>query len=162
MDAPSLDHTRAAGPGEVPAATAETIGQVPLWFGFLGGSVGWSAHLLLSYGLIPVACAAASDLVLHAVTLVTAGICLAAMIVAWRCWRRLNDGSVDTRALTNPDAAVIPETAAEPPADTARHDRGRSIRRARFMAVTGLWTSGLFFAVTVVEGLPVFLQDSCL
>jgi hypothetical protein len=162
MGGPSLDRMRAGRPGEVPAATAATIGQVPLWFGFLGGALGWSAHLLLSYGLIPVACAAASDLVLHVVTLVTAGICLAAGIVAWWCWRRLNDGAVDRRALTDPDAAILPKAATGRTGEPARHDRDRSVRRARFMAITGLWTSGLFFGVTVVEGLPVFLQDACL
>ncbi len=160
MDGRARDQTRAAAPGEVPPVTAETIGQVPLWLGFLGGAVGWSAHLLLSYGLIPVACAMASDLVLHLVTLVTAGTCLGAGIVAWWCWRRLNDGPGRRLAVTDPDAAIVP--GAGRPADTARDDAGRSIRRARFMAVTGLWASGLFFAITVVEGLPVFLQDSCL
>jgi hypothetical protein len=125
-----------------------------LWFGVLGGALGWAAHLLLSYGLVPVACTSGSDLILHLVTVVTAAICLAAVVVAWWCLRRLDRD--------RPVAAGAVDDAGQPRSDGGRSDAGRGDGRARALALTGLWTSGFFLMVTVAEGLPVFLQDACL
>lgn len=113
------------------------VGLFPLWFGLLGGPAGWTAHLLLSYPLVPLACATGLRLILHAVTLVTVGIIVAAAVVAWRSWQRLGapNGGGDGAELAD--------------------------RWQGFMALSGVLLSLLFLFVTLAEGLPVFFHDPC-
>jgi hypothetical protein len=107
-----------------------------LWFALLGGPVAWSAHLLASYPLVPVACSAGTVMMLHGVTAVTVLIAAASGVVGWRERRRLR-GS-------------------EPEGDLRI-----AHRRACFMAVSGIWLGGFFALVTLVEGLPVLFGDPC-
>lgn len=115
-------------------------GRALLWFAFLGGPVAWSAHLLASYPLVPVACERASTLPLNLVTLATA--LVAAASAAAGAWglRRLR--------------------AAEAPGGGG--GLGDAPRRARFMARFGLWSGVFFTFVILVEGLPPLLQHPCL
>jgi len=108
-----------------------------LWFGLLGGPAAWTAHLLASYPLVPLACHRDLEIVLYGITALTGGVALAASLVAWHAWKTL--------ARHDPEATV----------ELAR------VRRARFMALSGAVLSGFFFIVTLVEGLPVPLQNPC-
>lgn len=112
------------------------VGNAALFFGLLGGAIAWSLHLLASYPLVGVACHFAGDIILNAVTLATATLALAATVVAWRSWRLIRH--------------------AEP-----RPEIENRLRRARFMALSGMILSGFFLFVTVVEGMPVWLQGAC-
>ncbi len=60
---------------------------VLLWFGLLGGALAWTLRLAVAYALNPVACATGWTILIHLVTLVTALITLAAIVVAFRGWR---------------------------------------------------------------------------
>jgi hypothetical protein len=108
-----------------------------LWFAMLGGPAGWSAHLLASYPLVPVACTLSSVWLLHVVTLLTAGVAAAAGVVGWKLWRAAGTNR-------EPDAG-----------DPA-------MRRASFMALSGMALGAFFAFVTIVEGLPVFFGHPCL
>jgi nicotinamide riboside transporter PnuC len=121
---------------ELPAEPDAPVSQLPLWFALLGGPIAWTAHLLLSYPLVPVVCATGGELLLHAITLVTAVVSLAAAIVGWWSWRKAR--------------------AAQPGAT-----QDRLVRRTNFMGRAGALTSGLFFLVIIAEGLPVLLQNPC-
>ena len=59
-----------------------------LWYGALGGAVAWSLHLLASYAILPVACAAGSTLPIHALTLVFALATIGAGVASFASWRR--------------------------------------------------------------------------
>ena len=107
-----------------------------LWFAMLAGPLAWSAHLLLSYGLVPIACDTGWAFLLVVVTAVTAIGSLAGALVS----RRLPVG--DT-----------PET------EDLRLTNATD--RMRFIARSGL-AGGLFFAaVIIVQGLPVLFIDPC-
>lgn len=111
------------------------LGPPALWFGLLGGPAAWTAHLLISYGLVYVVCGTGGSLLLYLTTLVTAAIAAAAGIVAWRLWRR-------------------PQTATEENAAVAA--------RNGFAGFLGVLLSGLFLLVIVAEGLPpLFFQPRC-
>ena len=111
------------------------VGVGTLLFGMLGGVLSWGVHLGASYPLVAPVCAMGGVWLLHAITVVTASVCLLAAFVAWRAWQRLRDY--------------------EP-------ERGkRAVRRMRFMALFGIFSGLFFFLVTVAEGLPVFLIDPC-
>jgi hypothetical protein len=99
-----------------------------LGFAVLGAPAAWAAHLGLSYFIVPRACATGTTLWLHLVTAATAGVALAATVLA-----------VQVRA-----------------GGRARDDAG-----ARFLGALGIVIGALFFAATLVEGLPVVFIDPC-
>lgn len=107
-----------------------------LWFGFLAGPLGWTAHLLLSYPLVPLVCASGLEIILYLVSLVTMAVIVVGGFVTWRIWQRARK-------------------------DVPRDDDDRAVIRTRFMALTGLLMNGLFLFVTAVESLPILLQDPC-
>lgn len=114
---------------------AEPDSLFRLWFGLFGAPVAWALHIGISYPLVPFVCATGREWVLHAITVVTALIALAAGVLAWRSWRRLRETA---------------QPSDDPPAG-----------RRTFMAFYGMFISGLFFLVTVAEGLPVFFLHPC-
>lgn len=120
-------------------------GRAALWFTFLGGPLAWSAHLLTSFPLVPLACERGSTLHLNLVTAATLSVALAAAATGYLALRRLRSGA---RSTPGPGAGDG-EGSREAP------------RRALFMARVGLWTSLLFAFVIVVEGLPPILQNPC-
>ncbi len=115
-------------------STFERLGSPMLWFGILGGPMAWSAHLLVSYGLVYVVRGTGWAFLLHLTTLTTALVALAAGIAAWRGWRH-------------------------PPAEN-RAEMPDVAARRRFMGYIGLLLSGLFFLVILVEGTPPLFLDA--
>lgn len=114
-------------------------GRLTLWFTFLGGPLAWSAHLLSSYPLVPLACERGSVVVLNLVTAGTAMVALAAAAAGYYALRRLRRAGPAVEG----------------------GEGGEAPRRARFMARVGVWISLLFVFVILVEGLPPILQDPC-
>jgi hypothetical protein len=106
-----------------------------LWLCLLAGPAAWTAHLLLSYPLVPLICATGLSIVLHLVTLLTALTALAAGILALRLW----------------DRATRPAPTAES-SDTATTD---------YLAFSGLLLNALFLFIILAEGLPNFLVNPC-
>lgn len=109
-----------------------------LWFALLGGPLAWTAHLLTSYPLVPLACRLQTTLPLNLVTAATALLAASAAATGWLAWRRL-------------------------PASGGARDRVEDVGgRARFMAAAGAVLGVFFVYVIVVEGLPPLLQDPCI
>lgn len=115
---------------------AEATSAVPLWFGVLAGPIAWTVHLLLSYALLPLACASGLLILLHAVTLATALVTAAAGFVAYR--RQSEPGTDDRGGVRGPSTGYV-----------------------RFMARSGVALSALFLFVILLEGLPVFFLGPC-
>lgn len=65
------------------------VGRLALFFALLGGPIAWTAHLLISYPLVPVACDMGTNAILNAVTAATALLSAAAALVGWWAYRRL-------------------------------------------------------------------------
>lgn len=110
-----------------------------LWFAFLGPPIIWAMRFTVAYALVPTVCSAAGLLALNVITLVALGGTVLAGVVAAHSWRR---------------------TRGEHGAQGYRSETGW--RRARFMALAGIFTSALFTAVIVAEGLANVLVDPCL
>jgi hypothetical protein len=127
------------------AVLADLPTRLGLWFGFLGGGVAWTLHLLLSYFVAEFGCEAGLDRhvylgimlpawLLMGVSLFTTLLGAAAVFVAWRLKRRFQ---------------ALP---GDPEADGAD----------RFLARTGFLTSLLFTAIIVAQSLPIlFYLGSC-
>lgn len=107
-----------------------------LWFAMLAGPIAWSAHLLLSYALVPVTCDTGWSFLLIVVTVVMALVSLASALVSHRL---PGDDTGETRDARTTNAS----------------------ERTHFIAYAG-FRSGIFFAVViVVQGLPIFFLDPC-
>jgi hypothetical protein len=126
-----------AGSPVAPHTTDASPGRdlLALWTGILLPPIAWFLSQQLSYTLVLWACATGRQFVLHIVT--AAMLCLAGAggFIAWRSWRRTGRD--------RPDAA------------------GGMLPRSRFMAVTGLLSSGMFALVILAQGIPSFLLNAC-
>lgn len=80
-----------------PATTHRPPGR-PAWpllaFAAGGGPAAWAAHLGLSYLLVPESCRLGTAMVLHSLTLITAVVALAAVVVAGRTLRAAGEDAV--------------------------------------------------------------------
>jgi hypothetical protein len=118
----------------------ELVSRPALWFGLLAGPIAWSLRLLISYPLVPVACAQGASSLLHLVSALFLLVALAGGAVAWWSYRQLR----------------------------AKERSGRggaddwTMERTRFMVLLSLLVSGLFALVIVAEWLPVFFTDPCI
>lgn len=121
-----------SAPPEIEAYFKSQRGKLVLWVGVLGGAVAWSVQMQTGYALarfsyaVPWLTAAH-----HAVSLLGALAAAASALLAYREWRRLGGG------------------------EPAGAEGGVS-GRARFMAMLGIVTSGLFALVIVAQWVPVF------
>ena len=116
---------------------AGEIGTLPLWFGFTAGALAWTVHLLLSYAILPIACASGTAWILHAVTLGTLLWTALGGLVAYRAWK---------------------SSPPEQPGST----RGPATGFRHHMALYGLLLNVLFGFAIVLEGLPVAILSPCL
>jgi hypothetical protein len=122
---------------------AETTGSYLLWYGVLAGPIVWACQLLLDFGLDEaVACAPGSrtkgqffntgvGTVIQIVNTVATVLTLLAFAVSYRCYRRLRAGDSTTG------------------------------NRARWMAIAGMFDSGLFLMITVMKFVPAVFLHSC-
>lgn len=111
------------------------VGSLRLWYAILGGPAAWTAHLLVSYGFVYVACGTGWIFLLYLTTLVAATMALGAGVVAWRIWRPSHHGEQALRL--------------------------RSVARQGFMGFLGLLMSILFFVIILVEGVPPLVLGPC-
>ena len=120
---------------------AETVSSAALWYGVLAGPIVWACQLLLNYGLEEgVACTPGSrfdgkffnvsiSTVIQITNAVATVLTMLAFTLSYRCYRRLR-GSDTTVA-----------------------------QRAGWMAVAGMFVSGLFLLITALKfASPVFLK----
>ena len=109
-----------------------------LWFGMLGGAAAWALHLVLSYSLVPAACAAGLGYLLYLGIVGTGIIALAAVLVSWRALRL-------TRGMSEENG----------------NGERLTVQRVRFMALSGIAMSAFFLAVILAQSVPILAQDPC-
>lgn len=126
--------------------------KVALWFGFLGGAVAWTAHLLLAYLFAEFGCVgelrerfifglAAPAAVITFVTVVLLLTAVLATLVAYRAAKRMG-------------LSIIGSTEIE--------EQKRQAGAAIYLARAGVMMSGLFVFVILVQSLPiVYFLRSC-
>jgi hypothetical protein len=122
----------------VPTAPPRTgpASMLGSWFGVSAGALAWTAHLLISYALRPLACATGLTIILHAVTLGALVVTAAGGVVAYRDWRA--------------------GRAAEPTGSGRQQ-----IGYRWYMGLSGVLLNGLFGFATLLEGLPVAFVSPC-
>jgi hypothetical protein len=108
---------------------------LPFWLALLGGHLAWTAHLLLSFPLVPVVCATGWGVLPHVITGLAALVALSAVIVAFRYWER-TDGDVR-------DPHVQPD------------------RPVGWLAFAGFLLNSLFLFAIVIQGVPNFVLNPC-
>jgi len=106
-----------------------------LWAGLLVPPLAFLANLEVGYALVPTACKAGNQGMIHLVHLVFLLLSLAAGLIAWRSWNTY--GSEWSGA------------------------EGGPLARSRFMAGSGLTGSALFSLVIVAQWLPGFALTPC-
>jgi hypothetical protein len=123
-------------------ANSGAVSRRALWFGFLGGALAWTAHLMFAYAAAEFGCVSGWGRSRYldvsfvawlevALTAVTAALAAAATIVAYRCHRRLATTPVDS-------------------ADGSAH------AAERYTAYVGLLAGSLFFLTILFESIPIF------
>lgn len=126
--------------------------KAALWFGFLGGAVAWTAHLLLAYFFSEFGCIGElhqrAILGLMAPTAVIALLsALLLLVAALATW-------VAYRAAKRLGLSIIGSTEAE-------EKQGQS-GAAIYLARAGVLMSGLFVFVILVQSLPIlYFSRSC-
>jgi 1,4-dihydroxy-2-naphthoate octaprenyltransferase len=77
------------------ASSDPAVGPLVVWLGVLAGPLAWTAHLLVAYVLVGVACATGRGWPIHLVTLVAIVATVAGGVLAYRLSRRpdLTQGS---------------------------------------------------------------------
>ena len=117
-------------------------GLVLQWFAVLAGPVAWSAQFLVSYSVTDTgACAPAAPHflasgglrpVIVATSALTAAVTLVALVVSYRCWKRL------------------------------RRQDPTTGERASWLAIVGMMTNGLFLLMILGSFLPLAFFSRCI
>jgi hypothetical protein len=107
-----------------------------LWTGILAGPLAWALDLTVSYALVKWTCGSQHTSVLHLLTLVTLVITAGGAFASWRALQ------------------WTPRRGPE--------DGPRPVDRARFMALLGLVSAGVFALAIVGNQLPRVMLDACL
>lgn len=108
---------------------------LPLWFGFLGPPLIWAARFGANYALLPYVCGRDAAPLLQIITVVALLAMGSAAMVAWRSWRAAGK--------------------------SRQVEFGGAASRARFLALAGLLSSGIFFTAIVAEGIALFFIHPC-
>lgn len=117
-----------------PPPTEAPRGTVSLWAGAIAAPVLWAVQFEITYALVPWICGHGKLFLLHitsAVFLVLAIICF------WLCFRDFQFT----------------------PSDVKKDEAGPG--RAKFLAVLGMFVSGLFTLVIIAQGLAAFFLSPC-
>jgi hypothetical protein len=122
--------------GSVAARRSSWLTPVALWWGILAGPVAWASDLVISYALVKPACGAQRSASVQLVGALALVLVITGGVTAWR---------------------ALHDTSPREPTDG-----GRSIDRARFMALLGVTISTFFIAVVFAEAIPVWVIDACL
>jgi hypothetical protein len=109
------------------------------WFVLLGGMAAFALHLVSGFYLVPVSCLLGTRLPLYAVTVVFAGVALAA---TWMGWTRRHAAGDD-----------LP-----PPWP---HGRGSRVDRARFMIHAGILLNVFGLLIILYAGATILVFDPC-
>ncbi|MGW0435626.1 hypothetical protein ACWDV4_24180 [Micromonospora sp. NPDC003197] len=147
----------------LPSRRAGLIGGLLLWFGVLGGALAWTVHLLAGWSIDELTCAAGSSEVagmplryaIGLTVLIPVAATVAALVVAWRAWRRT--GSPDTGTQVTGTPVAGPQGSGLPRAGGVGHALGR----ARLLALVGLTSNLLFLTIIVLGGVATLVFPPC-
>jgi hypothetical protein len=154
---------------------ARRAGPWLLWFAVVGGALAWSLHLLTGWYLEELACGPVAagqpplgitlTVWIVAITVLFGAVSLAAMLVAWRLWRRtalaVGDGSA---SMAGGMAGTDPSVLGAGEAVDAGGTEALAARagRASFMALLGLVANALFLIIVVAGGAALLFLGPCL
>jgi hypothetical protein len=110
------------------------LSPLALWTGILAGPAAWASDLTVSYALVKWSCTSQREGVLHLLSTAALVVVAAGAIVSFTALRR------------------TPQTTT---------DGGDPHQRARFMAILGLTSCGLFAVMIVAGAIPRWLLDAC-
>ena len=106
-----------------------------LWTGLLLAPIAFLLNLEAAYALVPAACSARTQLLVHGVHLVCLLLAILGGVTAWGRW--------------NAGGRTWPGDAGDP------------MSRSRFMAGLGLLVSAMFALVIVAQWIPSFVLSPC-
>jgi hypothetical protein len=109
--------------------------QFLLWVGLLLPPLVWAAQMEINYWLLRGACARGSNVAFLVIMLIAVFLVSLAALCGWVSWRRFSQ-------------------------DWLR-DAGVRISRSHFMAMLGLFSSGMFFLVIVAQGIGALVFHPC-
>jgi hypothetical protein len=107
---------------------------LPLWTGILAGPIAWAFDLTASYAVVKWVCHTRSYSILPLITIASLTAVIGAAAISWAALRR-----------TTTDVPT---------------DGGRPRQRARFMAVLGLASCGLFALQILAGAIPHWVLDA--
>lgn len=118
------------------------LGGLLTWFGVLGGALAWAVHLFVAWGADELTCQSGNRSVdgvplrgvVGAGVVLPALVTAAALVVAWRAWRRT---------------------------DRAKQGDDPRMQRAGMMALIGLCANALFLAIILAGGAAVLVLQPC-
>jgi hypothetical protein len=116
---------------EASVTRTAALSPVILWSGILAGPVAWAFDLFLSYSLTQWSCARERVAMLHVMTLGALVVIACGLVLVQRALRGVPEG--------------------------ASLDGGRSVDRARFMAMLGLASCALFGVTVIAGALPPWI-----
>ena len=108
---------------------------LPLWTGILAGPIAWALDLMASYAVVKWICHTENHLVLPLITIASLAVVIGGSAISWSALMRT--------------------------ADDAPTDGGRPRQRARFMAVLGVASCGLFALQILAGAIPHWVLDAC-
>jgi hypothetical protein len=117
--------------GEDLRLARDTVGYFRLWFGFFGGAAAWTVMHLVSYLWATIYCGSIAEILLHATTVSTTLVTLAACWVCYRNWKRLQN--------INPSSPGV----------------------FRFLLISGLYLNLIFLITILATGTAVFFLTTC-
>jgi len=107
---------------------------LPLWTGILAGPIAWAFDLMASYAVVKWVCHTSHYAILPIITTASLAIVVGAAAIAWNALMH-----------TSNDAST----------------GGQPRQRARFMAVLGLASCGLFALQILAGAIPHWVLDAC-
>jgi len=119
----------------VNAGDVRGLTPLPLWTGILAGPIAWAFDLMTSYAVVKWVCRTSNHAILPLITTVSLAVVIGAAAFSWIALRRT--------------------------ADDVPTDGGQPRQRARFMAILGLASSGLFALQILAGAIPHWVLDAC-
>lgn len=119
----------------VDAADVRWLSPLPLWTGILAGPMAWAFDLMASYAVVKWVCHTHNYAVLPLITAASLAMVIGAAAIAW---------------------TALTRTANDLPIDG-----GQPRQRARFMAILGLASSGVFALQILAGAIPHWVLDAC-
>ena len=119
----------------VDAADVRWLSPLPLWTGIVAGPIAWALDLMASYAVVKWVCHTSNYAILPIITAASLAIVIAGAAIAWK---------------------ALMHTSNDVPTDG-----GQPHQRARFMAVLGLASCGLFALQVLAGAIPHWVLDAC-